>query len=90
MMRNTSPTHDEVEDVAALAGAVDGKAGEGRFAFEAEVKADIGFYEIKVALLDRAMAALARLKGAQHTVLCCPGAEPPMPIGGKRLLERLF
>jgi len=74
MMRNTSPTHDEVEDVAALAGAVDGKAGEGGFSLEAELEADIGFGESEAALLDRPVAALAGLEGAQHAVLGVPGA----------------
>ena len=33
------------------------------------------------------MATLAGLEGAQHAALRRPGAETPMPVGGKRLLE---
>jgi hypothetical protein len=79
--------HHEVEDVAALTGAVDGKAGEGGFALEPELKPDIGLRESKAALLDRAVATLSGLEGAQHAALGDPGAKPPMPVGGKRLLE---
>jgi hypothetical protein len=79
--------HDEIEDVAALAGAVDGKAGEGRLALEPELKADIGLREGEAALLHGAVAAFTGLEGAQHAILHRPGAEPPMPVGGKRLHE---
>ena len=56
--------HDEIEDVATLAGTVDGETGEGSLTFEPELEADVGLRESEAALLDRPVAAFAGLEGA--------------------------
>jgi hypothetical protein len=56
--------------VAALARAVDWKAGGGSLAFETKLKAGISFGKDEVALLDRLVPAFAALEGTQHGCLC--------------------